>query len=96
MSKLGKELIASMRQAARHAQGSKVRGMRVTKVEVPDVKAIREGLHMSQETFAMSYRIPLATVKNWEQKRRQPDAPAAAYLRAIQRRPREVMEAVAG
>jgi putative transcriptional regulator len=68
--------------------------MRLTKVDVPDVKAIRTALRMSQDEFAAVYRIPLATVKNWEQGRRQPDAPAAAYLRAIQRRPKEVMEAV--
>lgn len=96
MSKFGKELIESMQQAAQHVQGSKVRGMRVTTVELPDVKAIREALHMSQQRFAASYRIPLATVKNWEQGRRAPDAPAAAYLLAIRRRPKEVMEAVAG
>jgi putative transcriptional regulator len=95
MSKFGKELIASMKQAARHAQGVKVRGMRVTTIELPDVKAIREELHMSQQKFAASYRIPLATVKNWEQGRRAPDAPAAAYLLAIRRRPKEVREAVA-
>jgi putative transcriptional regulator len=96
MGKLGKELIASMKQAAAHAQGRKVRGMRVTKVEIPDVKAIRRGLRMSQHRFAAAYRIPLPTLKNWEQGRRQPDAPAAAYLLAIKRRPKEVMEAVAG
>ena len=96
MSKFGKELIESMQQAARHASGAKVRSMRVTVVELPDVKAIREKLHMSQQRFAASYRIPLATLKNWEQGRRAPDAPAAAYLLAIRRRPKEVMEAVAG
>jgi putative transcriptional regulator len=96
MSKFGRELVASMKQAARHAQGSKVRGLRVTTVELPDVKAIRKQLHMSQQQFAASYRIPLATVKNWEQGRRAPDAPAAAYLLAIRRRPKEVMEAVGG
>ena len=96
MSKFGKELIKSMREAARHAQGGTVRGMRVKAVELPDVKAIREALHMSQLKFAVSYRIPLATLKNWEQGRRAPDAPAAAYLLAIRRRPKEVMEAVAG
>lgn len=95
MSKFGKELIESMQQAARHTQGRKVRGMRVTKVELPDVKAIREALSMSQQRFAASYRIPLATVKNWEQGRRVPDAPASAYLLAILRRPKEVMDAVA-
>jgi putative transcriptional regulator len=44
MSKFADELIESMRQAARHASGRKVRGMRVTRVEIPDVKAIRRSL----------------------------------------------------
>ena len=94
MGKFGEELIESLKQAAEHARGNEVRGMRVTKVELPDVKAIRRSLRMSQDEFAAVYRIPLATLKNWEQGRRQPDAPAAAYLRAIQRRPKEIMEAV--
>jgi putative transcriptional regulator len=95
MGKFGKELIASMKQAPAHAQGRKARGMRLTKVEMPDVKAIRRALRMSQHRFAVAYRIPLPTLKNWEQGRRQPDAPAAAYLLAIKRRPKEIMEAVA-
>ena len=96
MTKFGTELIESMQQAVAHAGGRKVRGMRVTTVERPDVKAIRRSLRMSQHRFAAAYRIPLATLKNWEQGRRSPDAPAAAYLLAIRRRPKEVMEAVAG
>ncbi len=96
MSKFGDELIESLKQAATHAAAPKAQGMRVTTVAIPDVKAIRKALHMSQQRFAALYRIPLATLKNWEQGRRYPDAPAAAYLRAIQRRPKEVMEAVAG
>jgi putative transcriptional regulator len=95
MGKFGQELIASLKQAAAHADGRRVRGMRVTKVEIPNVKAIRRSLRMSQNRFAAAYRIPLPTLKNWEQGRRQPDAPAAAYLLAIKRRPKEVMEAVA-
>jgi hypothetical protein len=35
MSKFANELIASMKQAAAHARGRKVRGMRVTTVEMP-------------------------------------------------------------
>jgi putative transcriptional regulator len=96
VTKFGNELIESMQQAVAHAGGRKVRGMRVTTVERPDVKAIRRSLRMSQHRFAAAYRIPLATLKNWEQGRRSPDAPAAAYLLAIRRRPKEVMEAVAG
>jgi len=96
MSKFGRDLIESMKQAAKHARGRKVPGTRVTRVKTPDVKAIRRSLHMSQHRFAATYRIPLSTLKNWEQGRRAPDAPAAAYLLAIKRASREVMEAVAG
>jgi len=96
MGKFGSELIESMKQAVAHVGGRKVPRMRVTKVAMPDVKAIRESLHMSRHHFAAAYRIPLSTLKNWEQGRRYPDAPAAAYLLAIQRRPKEVMEAVTG
>ena len=46
MSKFGKELIESMQQAAAHAGGRKASGMRVTTVKIPDVKAIRQALHM--------------------------------------------------
>jgi putative transcriptional regulator len=61
---------------------------------VPDVRAIRRRLHMSQLQFADAFRIPLATLKNWEQGRRVPDAPAAAYLQAIARQPKAIREAL--
>jgi putative transcriptional regulator len=95
MSKFADELISSLNQAVAHARGRKSSGVRVTVVEAPDVKAIRKALRMSQHRFAAAFRIPLPTLKNWEQGRRSPDAPAAAYLLAIKRRPKEVMEAVA-
>jgi putative transcriptional regulator len=95
MSNFGKELIESLTEAVAYAEGRNTSDMRVTTVELPDVRAIRRGLHMSQNRFSLAFRIPLATLKNWEQGRRNPDAPAAAYLRAIQRRPKEIMEAVA-
>ena len=95
MGEFGKELIESLEQAVAQAKGQQRGGMRVTVVEVPDVKAIRKRLKMSQRAFAMAYRIPLATLKNWEQGRRQPDAPASAYLQAILRRPKEIQEALA-
>ena len=47
MSKFGRELIESLEQAAAHVRGHKVRGMRVTKTELPDVKSIRRALRMS-------------------------------------------------
>lgn len=94
MSKFGEDLIESLSQAVAHAQGEHV-GVLVHTVEVPDVRAIRRQLHMSQQEFAATYRIPLPTLKGWEQGRRHPDAPAAAFLTAIARKPAEIREALA-
>lgn len=93
MGEFADDLIESLTEAVAHARGEKT-GVRVHTVEVPDVRAIRQGLHMSQEKFAVTYRIPLSTLKNWEQGRRHPDAPAAAYLQAIARRPVEISDAL--
>ena len=93
MSKFGKELVKSLSEAVAHAQGKGA--ARVHVVKVPDVRAIRAHLRMSQQEFARAYRIPLATLKNWEQGRRQPDAPASAYLHVIARRPKAIRDALA-
>jgi putative transcriptional regulator len=86
MNTFGQELIASMEEAAAHARGEKS-AARVHRIDVPDVRAIRESLGLSQQAFAMAYRIPLATLKGWEQGRRLPDATASAYLSVIAQMP---------
>jgi putative transcriptional regulator len=94
MTKFGEALIESLDDALAHASGE-ASGVRTHAVAVPDVRAIRRKLNMSQLAFAETYRIPLPTLKNWEQGRRHPDAPAAAYLLAISRLPAEVGAALA-
>jgi putative transcriptional regulator len=42
------------------------------------IQMISKGL--SQAQFAAQFHIPLATLKDWEQWRRQPQAAALAYL----------------
>jgi putative transcriptional regulator len=91
MSEFGKDLIEAMEEAATYTLG-KGKVARVHTVDVPDVRAIREELGLSQQDFASAYRIPLATLKGWEQGRRQPDATAAAYLSVIARLPSEARE----
>ena len=91
MANFGEDLIAAMAEAAAHAQGVG-QVARVHTVEVPDVRAIREALGLSQQAFASAYRIPLATLKGWEQGRRHPDATASAYLAVIARLPSEARE----
>jgi putative transcriptional regulator len=93
MSKFEKDLLESLAEAAAHAKGEKT-GMRETIVRVPDVKAIREALHMSQAEFADAYQIPLATLQGWEQGRRSPDRTASAYLNVISRMPAETRAAL--
>ncbi len=93
MSQFAKDLIEGMTQAVAHANGTTT-GAITQEVEVPDVRAIRRQLHMSQYEFAEAYRIPLVTLKNWEQGRRIPDAPAAAYLQAIVHKPQLIRDAL--
>lgn len=93
MNTFSEDLLQGLKEACDFADG-KTSGARVHTVELPDVRAIRRRLHMSQHEFASAYRIPLATLKNWEQRRRAPDAPAAAYLEAIAREPLVIREAL--
>jgi len=89
----GQDLIASLEEALAHSQGRGDAG-RTHQVEVADARAIREQLQMSQQEFAQAYKIPLATLKGWEQGRRQPDATASAYLSVISRLPAAARDAL--
>src|SRR5258708_9661734 len=55
-----------------------------------NVKKLRERLGQTQEAFASTYRIPLGTLRDWEQRRKHPDAPARAYLLVIAQDPDRV------
>jgi putative transcriptional regulator len=57
---------------------------------VVNVKKLRERLGLTQEVFAAAYRIPVGTLRDWEQGRKMPDAPARAYLTIIARDPAAV------
>ena len=57
-----------------------------------NVKRLREQLGLTQEEFASRYRIPVGTLRDWEQRRKNPDAPARAYLTVIARNPEAVAQ----
>jgi DNA-binding transcriptional regulator YiaG len=59
-----------------------------------DVKAIRQMMEMSQEQFALEFGLELATVRNWEQGRSEPDAAARNFLVTIARDPDAVRHAL--
>lgn len=53
---------------------------------------LRKKLGLTQEAFAATYRIPVGTLRDWEQGRKMPDAPARAYLKVIEKNPAVVAE----
>ena len=57
---------------------------------VSRVKVLRQRLGMTQVQFAEAFHLPITTLRDWEQYRSTPDAPARALLLAIERDP-EVM-----
>jgi putative transcriptional regulator len=91
MSKLGARMIASAKKTRlRLEAGGKLR------IHEPvDVKTIRQRLHMTQSEFAARFGIPEATLREWEQHRRTPDAAARSYLLVIGRSPDMVRRSLA-
>jgi len=60
----------------------------------PQVRVIRRALGLSQEEFASRFHIPIGTLRDWEQGRKDPDTAARAYLRVIGHNPAAVTEAL--
>jgi putative transcriptional regulator len=55
---------------------------------VSRVKVLRQRLGMTQAEFAEAFHLPITTLRDWEQHRSTPDAPARALLLAIERDPK--------
>ncbi|ETW98781.1 MAG: hypothetical protein ETSY2_42210 [Candidatus Entotheonella gemina] len=62
---------------------------------VPDVKAIRKHLNLSQREFARQFHLSLSAIRDWEQGRFQPDQAARTLLKVIARIPDEIRKALA-
>lgn len=48
------------------------------------VQSIRKRTGLSQLQFGKRFHIPIGTLRDWEQARREPDTAAYAYLRVIE------------
>ena len=88
------ELVESIKEAGQIHRGE-IRPSREFVFDAQDVRAIRAKLHQSQSEFARMIGVSVSTLQNWEQGRRHPDAPAAAYLLAISRLSNEIGAALA-
>lgn len=61
---------------------------------LPQVRVTRRALGLTEEEFSARFRIPLGTLRDWEQGRTEPDQPAQAYLAVIARDPEGVRRAL--
>jgi putative transcriptional regulator len=86
------KIAAGARDAIAQLEGDEGR---VRIVKPVDVKAIRAAAKMSQAEFARTYKLPIGTLRDWEQHRREPDTTARLYLSIIEKDPTTVRRLVA-
>lgn len=80
------ELKTSMEEAVA-IQSGKHSPSRIIRCEVPDVRAIREQLNVTQSEMAKALGTSVDTIKSWESKRRNPTGLAAKVLNVIMDNP---------
>ncbi|MCE7798261.1 transcriptional regulator [Sphingobium sufflavum] len=87
------KIAAGLEDALAFVKGDESRGVVHQAV---DIKALRKVTGKTQDQFAAVYHLPVGTVRDWEQGRRVPDAPARALLSMIAKEPETVARLLAG
>ena len=60
------------------------------------VRQVRARCGLTQAAFAEKIEVPLETVRNWEQGKRNPRGPARALLKLINKAPEAAFAALSG
>lgn len=71
MSRIGSRLIQATQEAAAMTRGEPLLGAVLR--TLPDVRAIRTRLKLTQPALARRFGLPVGTVRDWEQGRTVPD-----------------------
>lgn len=87
------ELVESIEEAGKIRKGL-VKPSRTFRYRPVDIKRIRNRLHVSQSQFSLMIGVSRSTLQNWEQGRREPEGPAKALLRVVDKNPEAVLEAL--
>jgi putative transcriptional regulator len=87
------KLLESVTQMGSIIRGENVPHRRTILTKL-DVKALRERLGLTQNQFAGMIGVSIKTLQNWEQGRRQPEGPAKALLRVVEKEPQAVLSAL--
>jgi putative transcriptional regulator len=89
--KLFQELASSINEAGRIRRGTED-ASRTFEISDVNVRSVRDKTGLSQPQFASLLGVSAATLRNWEQGRRQPTGPARALLRIVKANPRFALE----
>jgi putative transcriptional regulator len=94
-TRLGRVLVESAKEIARHMRGEIELPTRVVRL-LPDVdvRAIREGQGLTREQFAQRYGLQARAIQEWEQGRRKPEPAVRAYMLVIKNQPAAVRKAL--
>lgn len=89
MKKAFAKIAAGLEDAIAFAEGDEARA-RV--VEPVDIKALRQRVGKTQGQFSKDFRVPIGTLRDWEQHRREPDTGSKVYLSMIEADPEAVIQ----
>jgi putative transcriptional regulator len=89
---LFEELVEGVQEMGAYLRGETTTA-RVTFIGEPDPRAIRTKLDLTQEQFAEALCISVATLRNWEQGRREPSGPAMRLLQIAAKHPDVILDA---
>ena len=92
-AKLFNELLESVREAGAVMRGER-KAHRETKLTVPDVKAIRSDLGLSEGQFAALLGVRATTLRNWQTGKRKPKGAIFVLLRVAEKHPEAILDAV--
>jgi putative transcriptional regulator len=84
------QLVQGVQEMKRHMAGKTVRGAKVTQLDLPDARTIREAAHISQSQFAKLIGVNLRTLQNWEQHRTRSTGPARVLLKIVAANPQAI------
>ena len=90
---LFEELLQSVQEGGEILRGRRQPSRSFSEKE-PDVRKVRSKFRLSQPKFAALMGISPATLRNWEQGRRNPPASARILLRVVARHPEAVLDVV--
>ncbi len=91
-----KSILTGMQEAIVYAKGKLKAKKHDILLSSIDVQEARDQLQLTQKQFATTFGVSIATLRNWEQKRRLPTGASKVLLKIIQKEPEIVKRVLRG